>query len=94
VLDRVRIPLILSLITVTGCAGTDLVAQGTICGQPFSVQLADRKDRSGFTAVAKCPDGGELSITSSDSSTSAVIATQAELAAQLSQVIADLASRP
>ena len=82
----------LLVLTLVGCsAGTRLTTSGTICGQPFELAMADRKDRSGFAAEVTCSDGSSVMISSSKSSTSAVIAAQAELATRLTALAEILA---
>ena len=80
-------------LTLAGCtAGTQLVAEGNACGQPFTVQLHDKKDRAGFSAEVVCSDGSKMLITSSDSMTSTVIAAQADAIAKLGDVVTKLAA--
>ena len=82
-------PLLVLLATMlSSCGGTVLEMDGQICGQPVKMRLADAKDRSGFTMAVTCgPDGG-VTVTTADSSASAVIAAQSEALARLSAAIA------
>ena len=83
----------LIVLTLAGCsAGTRLTTSGTICGQPYELAMADRKDRSGFEATVTCSDGSTLTVSSTDSSTSQVLQAQAELATRLA-ALAELLAR-
>lgn len=79
-------------LALCGCAGTEMHASGSACGGPFDITLTDRKDRSGFSGTITCPDGGAIAITSTDSSTSAVIAQQAAMLGKLTDLVAALAA--
>ena len=79
-------------LALAGCAGTQLDGTGTACGQPFEVHLTDRKDRATFEVAITCPDGGGMTIMSSDSSTSAVIAAQAAFAKQIVAAVGGIAA--
>lgn len=79
------------VLALAGCAGTELQFAGKVCGQDVSLALIDRKDRSGFDAQITCGPEGSIMVSTSDSSTSAVIAAQAELAARLGDTITKLA---
>jgi len=74
---------ITALALLSACAGTELQLQGSVCGQPVNLVLQDRKDRSAFEGEITCPGGGRVWITSTDSSTSAVLAKQAEITDRL-----------
>ena len=88
-----NLALLLPALMLAGCtAGTQLVAEGNACGQPFTIQLRDQKDRAGFAAEVTCADGSKLLITSSDSMTSTVIAAQADAIAKLGDVVTKLAA--
>lgn len=75
-----------------GCAGTQATMTGTICGQAVDFAVKDAKDRSGFDASIECPGGGGVHISSTDSSTSAVINAMAGMINQLTQSVAQLAA--
>ena len=79
------------MLTLVGCSGTRLTMSGTVCGQAVELALRDQKDRSGFEAKVTCPDGGSVLLTSSESSTSAVVQAQAELATRLTALAEILA---
>jgi hypothetical protein len=80
----------LLLILLGGCAGTALSFKGQVCGMPVAFHLRDMKDRSGFTASVTCPThpGGSLTIASTDSSTSTVLAEQAALLDKMTSLLA------
>ena len=64
-----------------GCAwvsGSVVELEGTVCGQPVKLRVADNKDRSGFDATVTCGADGGVTLTTTDSSASAVMAAQAE----------------
>lgn len=82
------------LLPLAGCAGTELHFAGSVCGQQVDLTLTDRKDRSGFDAQITCGPDGSIMVSTSDSSTSAVIVAQAELTAKLGDVITKLAAAP
>lgn len=96
-----RLTAIAALVALAGCgavndggftsAGTSVAFDGQICGQDASFRLSDMKDRSQATAVVECPGGGMITISTADSSTSAVIAAQAGLLEQLGALVAQLA---
>ena len=63
-----RTALIVLVLALAGCSGdARLTTSGTICGQPFELAMADRKDRSGFAAEVTCSDGSSIMISSSES---------------------------
>lgn len=84
---------------LAGCAGTDIKLTGEVCGQNVDLMLHDAKDRAGFDAKVECPvrsatngalSGGGLTITSTDSSTSAVLIQQAALIDKLTNLVTTL----
>jgi hypothetical protein len=89
------LPLVASgiLFALTSCAGTSLKATGTVCGQQVDLELVDAKDRSGFTMEVSCPGGGSMSIASTDSSTSTVLAQQAAIVSKLTDLVAGMVAK-
>ena len=71
----VMIRIIALTVLLVGCAGTQMAFEGNVCGQPVSLSMVDKKDRSGFTATVTCPNGGTVTLATSDSSTSAYVKT-------------------
>jgi hypothetical protein len=55
--------------------------------------VVDRKDRSAFEARVVCPNGGEVYLTSSESSASSVLAAQAQAIQELASTVAATAMR-
>jgi hypothetical protein len=86
------------LAALAGCAGTDIKLTGEVCGQNVDLVLHDAKDRDGFDAKVECPirsasgalSGGGLTITSTKSSTSAVMIQQAALIDKLTNLVTTL----
>jgi len=63
---------VVSVLTACGSAvmprgTTHVQLEGSVCRQPLRVQLADGKERKGFTAYARCADGSIVRITSEES---------------------------
>lgn len=83
----------LLLLVLGGCVGTEASFEGQVCGQPVKFELNDKKDRSGFAATVTCPGGGGITVTTTDSSTSAVIQSMAQLAAQMAETVKELATK-
>lgn len=86
----IRLALAALLVMVVGCTGTQLSMTGSVCGEQVELLVRDSKDRSGFSAVATCPQGGGIEITSSDSSYSTVLAQQAQMLQTLTNLVAKL----
>jgi hypothetical protein len=74
-------------------AGTSVHFKGQVCGQDADFSLSDMKDRSQATASVECPGGGAITISTADSSASAVMAQQAAMLAQVTNALASLATK-
>lgn len=61
-------------------------------GQPVDLVLTDRRDRAEFTAAVECPNGGSVTITSTESLTSSVIAAQSDALGRLTDLVGLIAS--
>jgi hypothetical protein len=84
---KVRLTVLGAVLLLAGCGGTVLEAEGQVCGQPLKVRLADAKDRGGFDLAVRCgPDGG-VTVTTTDSSASAVIQAQAAVIVGLAAAV-------
>lgn len=92
-LSMIRLALATALL-LAGCAGTDLVFEGQVCGQPVKLTMHDAKDRSAFDASATCPQGGGLTITSSESSTSQVLSAMSANIDKLTALVGALIMAP
>lgn len=75
------------VLMLNGC-GTQLSMDGSVCGQPINIRLADQKDRASFRAQADCSDGSSVLIESSESTPNAA---QAEAVADLARAVSVLA---
>jgi len=98
---RASLPILLAL---AGCSpgaalfgtGTYVEFQGAICNSatPVTMRLSDAKDRSGFAGrlVVTAPDGTtcEITLDSSDSSASSVIAAQSAALSALAVEVAKM----
>ncbi len=76
---------------LSGCAGTVMSLKGQVCGQNIDLQLVDKKDRSGFEGTIECPGGGRVHISSTDSSTSAVVNALSAAMQSLTMLVAKVA---
>lgn len=74
-----------------GC-GTGVVAEGKVCGQPFKLTMADYKDRGEFSFMAECQGGGSVAMTSTESLTSPVAQTNAQVTGKLADLIGQMLS--
>ena len=88
--DRIGVWLrcIAAVLLVSGCAGTVVEMDGTICGQPVKFRLADAKDRSEFTLAVTCGEDGGVQVSTAESSTSMVLAAQAAALSTLAGTLA------
>jgi len=82
---------VLLALALSGCAGTTMSLKGQVCGQAVDLALTDRKDRSGFEATVECPQGGSVHISSTDSSTSAVVNALSAAMQSLTTLVAKIA---
>jgi hypothetical protein len=82
---------LLLVLVLTSCAGTVMSLKGQVCGQDVDLALTDRKDRSGFEATVECPGGGSVHISSTDSSTSAVVNALSAAMQSLTTLVAKVA---
>jgi hypothetical protein len=94
-----RVLIVLGVLALAACGGTALEYAGPLCGSsvPATLTLADQKDRSAFDASCRQTyyrqDGtvarvDEVTISSSESSASAVIAAQADALGKLAAAVA------
>ena len=82
--------LLLLLLPLSACSGTQAQFDGQVCGQETHFTITDRKDRGVFDLEATCPQGGSVRISTSDSSTSSVIAAQADALAKSAAALGSL----
>ena len=82
---------VLLALALSGCAGTDMTLKGQICNQDVDLKFHDAKDRSGFDTKVVCPQGGSVHISSTDSSTSAVVNALSAAMQSLTTLVAKIA---
>jgi len=92
VIAAMRLSPLIMVLAFTGCgslfpSGTQLILEGTICGQPIKLSLNDRTDRQAFSIAVDCGGGAGVVVTTSEKGTAAVAAVDADIIKALLQRI-------